>query len=82
MPEIGTKLFDVVFEQNSDDIEPVIQQTILDEVEFWGFPVTITEINIDRSNNNIETYKVGIELKFVVNNDNVNEQTIMINING
>lgn len=82
MPEFGTKLFNVVFEANTDDIEAIVQQTILDEIEAWGFPITVLEINIDRSNNNIDAYKIGIELKFVVNNDDVNQQTVTIDING
>jgi phage baseplate assembly protein W len=79
-PNYGTKLFNVVFDQNADDIEPVIQQTILDEVEMMRFPITVMEINIDRSNNNIDTYRVGIEMKFAVNNDDANVQTINLEV--
>jgi phage baseplate assembly protein W len=79
-PNFGTKLFNVLFEQNSDDIEPVIQQTILDEVEQYAFPITVLEINIDRSDNNIDSYKVGVEMKFVVNNDDADIQTINIDV--
>jgi phage baseplate assembly protein W len=81
-PNYGTKLFDVIFEQNTDDLESIIQQTMLDEVEMMRFPITVLEINIDRSDNNIDAYRVGIEFKFVVNNDDVNVQTINLEVNG
>lgn len=79
-PTFGTRLFNVLFEQNSQDVEPIIQQTMLDEIEQWGFPITVLEINIDRSDNNIDTNRIGIEIKYVVNNDDANVQTMNLTI--
>jgi phage baseplate assembly protein W len=75
-PEFGSGLQELLFEQNIDDFEEKIEDTINNSIQTWLPYVTIEEINIEATDELRDTNRVNISLKFRVGNDvNLNELT-------
>ena len=75
-PEFGSGLQELLFEQNVDDFEEKIEDSINTAIETWLPYVTIEEINIEATNELRDNNRVNISLKFRVGNDvNLNELT-------
>jgi len=75
-PEFGSGLQELLFEQNVDDFEEKIEDSINTAIETWLPYVTIEEINIEATDELRDNNRVNISLKFKVGNDvNLNELT-------
>ena len=75
-PEFGSGLQELLFEQNVDDFEEKIEDSINTAIETWLPYVTIEEINIEATDELRDNNRVNISLKFRVGNDvNLNELT-------
>lgn len=64
MPDFGTDLYSVLFEQSVDDIELIIKDTITDEVAYWLPSITIKDAVIDRNDTNIDMNRIAISVTF------------------
>lgn len=75
-PEFGSGLQELLFEQNVDDFEVKIEDTINESIQKWLPYVTVEEINIEATDELRDNNKINVSLKFRVGNDvNLNELT-------
>lgn len=66
-PEFGSGLWSILFENYTDDLSPIIESTIRDDIQRWMSYVNIQEIVIATDNTeNIDKNKIGIKLTFTV----------------
>lgn len=68
-PELGSGLWELVFEQNTDELEIAIREEITETLAFWLPYIQVVEFIIDRDIPNIDSYTVEIQLTFSINND-------------
>ena len=81
-PEFGTGLHSVLFEQMDDiEFEQTLVDTITNSVNFWLPYITISEINVEMTNEMKDRNRAGLEVKFTVGN-NIDLQSITIEVEG
>jgi phage baseplate assembly protein W len=78
-PTFGTELYDSLFNQNTDDLEIEIQNSIESAIAEWMPFISIEEILVDQSNTNRDTYFFTVSLKFKVAGQQ-NLETITFNV--
>ena len=78
-PKFGTNLRRFIFRQNTQNLEDDIREDLLDTIKYWLPYVKVDEINIDRTNHNIEQYTVHIVITFSVTNDVTKFTTVTFN---
>lgn len=68
MPEFGTKLYTILFEQRDDNTKEIIKNIIKDEITTWIPEVTISNISIieDENYSDDNNYKMRIYLEFTI----------------
>lgn len=80
-PEFGCDIHLVLFEQIDDTIESRIETYILDAVDNWLPYLSLTSIVFDYDENDIDTNKISLDIKFALaSNPNLTE-SVQININ-
>jgi len=79
-PEFGCDVWKVLFEQLTDGIEQSIENAIVNAVSIWLPYLNIDTIIFDYDENDIDTNKIALDIKFsLVSNPNLSE-SIQINI--
>lgn len=85
-PLFGTRLYNTVFEQNTEILPEVIINTIKEDINNWIPNVTVNKVDVkffkNEETNNIDTYRVYVAVKFTVNLiDKSDEIEIVIDTN-
>ena len=79
-PEFGCDVWKVLFEQLTEGIEQSIENAIVNAVSIWLPYLNIDTIIFDYDENDIDTNKIALDIKFsLVSNPNLSE-SIQINI--
>ena len=79
-PEFGCDVWKVLFEQLTNGIEQSIENSIVNAVSIWLPYLNIDTIIFDYDENDIDTNKIALDIKFsLVSNPNLSE-SIQINI--
>lgn len=67
-PEFGTKLYEVVFEQNDVNTIEIIKNIITEELSVWIPQISIKNIKIiDSNSDNVDNYKKEIRVDYIIN---------------
>lgn len=68
MPEFGTRLYTVLFEQQDENINEIVKNLLREEISFWIPEVRVDKISIINTENssNDDNYKLRISLEFTV----------------
>ena len=75
-PEFGSGLQELLFEQNVDDFEGRIEDTINESLEQWLPYVTAEEIEVDSSDTLRDNNRINVSVKFRIgDNTDLNEVT-------
>lgn len=66
-PTFGSDLYKIIFEFNSEEMEPIINSTIRADIHEWLPYLTVQNIVIDTRNVYRDIYTVYIQITFTVN---------------
>lgn len=80
-PEFGSNLQELLFEQNVDDLENRIEDTITDTLEQWLPYVTAEEIDIESTDSLKDTNTLKVSIKFRIGDD-INLETLTFQLEG
>ena len=69
-PEFGSRLNDLVFEQNDEVLKGLIRHYVIDAIKSWEKRVVITDISFDASTNYIDRNILMIRISFQVKQSN------------
>jgi len=65
-PNFGTALYEALFEQNTDDLEIKVQNSIEESIARWMPFISIEEIILDQSNSDRDRYNFNVSISFRV----------------
>jgi len=67
-PEFGTKLYELVFEQKTDNLNEIAKNILFEEISYWIPEVSIDEIDIINVENPVgdDNYKLRISVSFTI----------------
>ncbi len=80
-PEFGSGLQSLLFEQNVDDLEGRIEDTINESLEQWLPYVTAEEIDIESTNELRDNNRLNVSIKFRIGDD-INLETLTFTVQG
>lgn len=82
-PEFGSGLWSVLFENYTDDISPIIENTIRSDINRWMSYINIQNIEINTNDTEYrDKYKVGVKVTFTVPSAGINQsQTLEVAMN-
>ena len=80
-PEFGSGLQSLLFEQNVDDLEGRIEDTINESLEQWLPYVTAEEIDIESTDELRDNNKINVSIKFRIGDD-INLETLTFTVQG
>lgn len=63
-PLYGSDLHSLIFDNNTPEISPIIDDVIRKEVNFWNPDIIIEKIEVDRSMTELDTYTADIHIQF------------------
>lgn len=68
MPEFGTRLYTVLFEQKDENVNEIVKNLLREEISFWIPEVSVDKISIINTENssNDDNYKLRITVEFTV----------------
>jgi len=68
LPEFGTKMYQVLFEQNDPNLIEITKNILRDEISYWIPEVTIESISIINEENegNVDNYNIVISIVYAV----------------
>ena len=68
MPEFGTNLYNVLFEQKDENFDSIIRNIISNEINYWIPEVSIEDIQIINVENpiGVDNYKLRLSINFMV----------------
>ena len=75
-PTFGCDLWRLVFEQNDDEIETLIDDIVKATLRFWMPFVNIEAVVIKRDSEKIDMYRIETEISFTIANDPSTLQTV------
>lgn len=78
-PEFGSNLQELLFEQNVNDLESRIEDTINNSLEQWLPFVTAEEIDIESTDTLKDKNKLNVSIKFRIGDD-INLETLTFQI--
>lgn len=78
-PNFGTRLYELLFSQNTDQLESAIELAIDDAIRKWMPFVTITHMDVNRDLSNKDRYIFQISIQYSVF-DQQNLETLTFNI--
>lgn len=65
-PTFGSKIYNFIFEQEVD--ESMVQAIIEEEVALWIPSITVQDVEISTTTQDIDNYTMNIEVDFIANN--------------
>jgi len=68
-PDFGTNLRRYLFQPNNNQLKGELRSEIIDAITFWLPYVSIQNLTIENSIENIDQYKINISLTFAVKDD-------------
>jgi phage baseplate assembly protein W len=80
-PEFGSGLQSLLFEQNVDDLEGRIEDTINESLQQWLPYVTAEEIDIEATDELKDSNRINVSVKFRIG-DNINLETVTFTVQG
>ncbi len=81
-PEFGCDIWELLFEPIVDDvISSQIESSILNAVEIWLPYINIDKIIFDYDENDIDSNKINVDIKFSLKSNPTITESINININ-
>lgn len=82
-PEFGSGLWSVLFENYTDDISPIIENTIRKDIARWMSYVNVSKVEVNTNNTEYkDKYKVGVTVLFTVPSAGITEtQTLEVSMN-
>ena len=80
-PQFGSGLQSLLFEQNVDDLEGRIEDTINESLEQWLPYVTAEEIDIESTDELRDNNKINVSIKFRIGDD-INLETLTFTVQG
>ena len=80
-PQFGSGLQSLLFEQNVDDLEGRIEDTINESLEQWLPYVTAEEIDIESTDELRDNNKINVSIKFKIGDD-INLETLTFTVQG
>ena len=80
-PQFGSGLQSLLFEQNVDDLEGKIEDTINESLEQWLPYVTAEEIDIESTDELRDNNKINVSIKFKIGED-INLETLTFTVQG
>jgi phage baseplate assembly protein W len=82
-PEFGSGLWSILFENYTDDITPLIENTIRKDINRWMSYVNISQIQVNTDDTEYRNkYKVGVKILFTVPSAGITQtQTLETAIN-
>ena len=80
-PQFGSGLQSLLFEQNVDDLEGKIEDTINESLEQWLPYVTAEEIDIESTDELRDNNKINVSIKFKIGDD-INLETLTFTVQG
>lgn len=73
-PEFGSGLWGILFENYTDDITPLIENTIKKDINHWMSYVDIKDIQVLTNDTEYKSkYKVGVKVLFTVPNAGITQ---------
>lgn len=81
-PEFGCDIWELLFEPISEEvISTQIENSILSAVETWLPYINVDKIIFDYDENDIDSNKINVEVKFSLKSNSTITESISININ-
>jgi len=77
-PEFGTGLHGLIFDHNTEELGELVKQIIISSTEKYLPYITITEVDVNRSNENIDSNRIEASITFTVDSQSFKEQTLTI----
>lgn len=78
-PLLGSGLQEILFEQNTTDIEAKIEDTVVETLNIWLPYVNVDSIIVERDDSTIDSNRINVSLQFTYNN-NTNLETLTFGI--
>ncbi len=73
-PLFGTRLYNTVFEQNTELLPEIITRIVTEDIGNWIPNVTVSKVDVkffkNEEINNIDIYKIYVSINFIVNSIN------------
>ena len=80
-PDFGSGLWSVLFENYNEDITPLIENTIRQDINRWMNYVSVKDVQIDTTSEQVNN-KIGVKVLFTVPNAGVTQiQTLEVVMN-
>lgn len=80
-PDFGSGLWSVLFENYNEDITPLIENTIRQDINRWMNYVSVKDVQIDTASEQVNN-KIGVKVLFTVPNAGVTQiQTLEVVMN-
>ena len=82
-PEFGSGLWNILFENYTDDITPLIENTIRKDIAKWMSYVNVSRVQVITNDTEYkDKYKVGVTVLFTVPGAGITEtQTLEVSMN-
>ena len=80
-PQFGSGLQELLFEQNVDDLEGRIEDTINESLQQWLPYVTAEEIDIESTNELRDNNRINVSIKFRIGDD-INLENVTFTVQG
>lgn len=82
-PRYGSRLHNVLFDNNEDDTRNITVRTIIEEeISVYFSNVTLINVDVREESTNIDTYILRVILRFSINNEEPVELEIPYNDDG
>jgi len=75
-PEFGSKLKDLVFEQNDSVLKGLIRHHVIDAIRRWEKRVIVTDVSFDDSSQNTDNHLLLVVISYRVIRANVSENLV------
>lgn len=80
-PDFGSGLWNVLFEQNTDDISPIIDSIIRKDISKWMSYVNVESVNIDTATDSSQ-HRINVSITYTVPSIGITaEQTLQVAMN-
>ena len=79
-PDFGCDVWKILFEPIDDNIEVSIENSIIKAVSIWLPYLNINEIIFDYDENDIDTNRIALDIKFSLTSNPALSESIQINV--